>query len=48
MTVKELAKKHKVSQTIIYNMAKKIGRLPTDEEIENRNKKKGRPQKYKN
>lgn len=46
MKVKELAKKHNVSQTIIYNMAKKIGRLPTDEEVENRNKKKGRPQKY--
>lgn len=48
MNVKELAKKHNVSHTIIYNMAKKLGRLPTDEEIENRNKTKGRPQKYKN
>lgn len=46
MNVKELAKKHKLSHTIIYNMAKKLGRLPTDEEIENRNKKKGRPLKY--
>ena len=48
MKVKKLAKKHKVSQTIIYNIAKKLGTLPTDEEIENRNKTKGRPQKYKN
>ena len=46
MTVRELAKKHGVSHTLIYNMAKKLGRLPTDEEIENRNRKMGRPQKY--
>lgn len=48
MNVKDLAKKHNISHTIVYNMAKKLGRLPTDEEIENRNKTKGRPQKYKN
>ena len=46
MNAKELAKKHNVSHTIIYNMAKKLGRLPTDEEVENRNRKTGRPQKY--
>lgn len=46
MNARELAKKHGVSHTLIYNMAKKLGRLPTDEEIENRNRKTGRPQKY--
>lgn len=46
MNARELAKKHNVSHTLIYNMAKKLGRLPTDEEIENRNRKTGRPQKY--
>ena len=47
MNARELAEKHGVSHTLIYNMAKKLGRLPNDEEIENRNTKKGRPQKYK-
>ena len=46
MNARELAEKHGVSHTLIYNMAKKLGRLPTDEEIENRNRKTGRPQKY--
>lgn len=46
MNARELAEKHGVSYTLIYNMAKKLGRLPTDEEIENRNRKMGRPQKY--
>ena len=46
MNARELAEKHGVSHTLIYNMAKKLGRLPTDEEIENRNRKMGRPQKY--
>ena len=46
MNARDLAEKHGVSNTLIYNMAKKLGRLPTDEEIENRNRKTGRPQKY--
>ena len=46
MNARELAKKHGVSHTIIYNMAAKLGRLPTDEEIENRNKQLGSPPKY--
>ena len=46
MNARELAEKHGVSHTLIYNMAKKLGRLPTDEEVENRNRKTGRPQKY--
>ena len=42
MNARELAEKHGVSHTLIYNMAKKLGRLPTDEEIENRNRKSNR------
>ena len=46
MNAKKKKKKHGVSHTLIYTMAKKLGRLPTDEEVENRNRKTGRPQKY--
>ena len=31
MNARELAEKHGVSHTLIYNMAKKLGRLPTAE-----------------
>ena len=46
MNARELAEKHGVSHTLIYNMAKKLGRLPTDEEVENRKRKTVRPLKY--
>lgn len=45
MSVKELAQKTGKSQTAIYRMCKKLGRLPTIEEILEV-KKKGRPQKW--
>ena len=44
MTVKDLAIKCKRSQVVIYKLAKKLGRLPTEEEVLNR--KVGRPEKY--
>ncbi len=43
--VKELAIKCKRSQVVIYALAKKLGRLPTEEEVLER--KTGRPPKYK-
>lgn len=46
MTVKELAKKANVCENRIYQLAKKLGRLPTLEEIEERKGKRGRPRKY--
>lgn len=45
MNVKELAKRCNRSETAIYNMAKKLGRLPTEEEV--LAVKRGRPNKYK-
>ena len=44
MTVKELATKCSRSEMTIYRWAKKLGRLPTEEEV--LSAKKGRPQKY--
>ena len=46
MTVKELAKKANVTEARVYQLAKKLGRLPTVEEIESRKGKRGRPIKY--
>ena len=46
MTVKEIAEKAKVSDRRVYQMAKKLGRLPTFEEIMERKGKRGRPKKY--
>ena len=46
MTPKEIAEKTNVSQARVYQLAKKLGRLPTVEEIEARKGKKGRPAKY--
>lgn len=46
MTVKELAEKAKVTERRVYQLAKKFGRLPTLEEIEERKGKRGRPKKY--
>lgn len=44
MTVEELAKKCNRSYVVIYKLAKRLGRLPTEEEVLNR--KVGRPIKY--
>lgn len=46
MTVTELAKITNVSVRRVYQIAKKLGRLPTIEEIEERKGKVGRPKKY--
>lgn len=42
--VQELMEKTGRSKTAIYTLAKKLGRLPTVEEVQNQ--KKGRPRKY--
>lgn len=44
MTIAELAKKTNRSRTAVYRLAKRLGRLPTIEEVEGR--KNGRPVKY--
>ena len=46
MTVQVLAKKANVTERRVYQLAKKLGRLPTVEEIEERKGKRGRPKKY--
>lgn len=46
MTVKELAEETNVTERRVYQLAKKLGRLPTVEEIESRKGKRGRPKKY--
>ena len=51
MTVIELAEKTGVSRTWIYEMCKRLGRIPTVDEVVNRKtnglmNKMGRPQKY--
>ena len=46
MTVQELAEKANVTERRVYQLAKKLGRLPTVAEIEARKGKKGRPKKY--
>ena len=45
MEIKQLAKKCNKSEMAIYRLAKKLGRLPTEEEV--LSVKRGRPQKYK-
>lgn len=47
MTPKEIAEKANVTERRVYQLAKKLGRLPTVEEIESRKGKRGRPKKYK-
>lgn len=47
MTVQELAEKANVTERRVYQIAKKLGRLPTVAEIEERKGKRGRPQRYK-
>ncbi len=44
MTVEELAIKTNRSKVVIYKVAKRLGRLPTEEEVLNRQA--GRPKKY--
>ena len=46
MTVKELAKKADVTERRVYQLAKKLGRLPTIDELMSRKGKRGRPKKY--
>lgn len=46
MTVKELAEKTNVTEWRVYQLAKKLGRLPTVKEIEERKGNRGRPKKY--
>lgn len=46
MTVQELAEKANVTERRVYQLAKKLGRLPTLEELEQRKGKRGRPKKY--
>lgn len=46
MTVKELAEQANVTERRVYQIAKKLGRLPTIDEIESRKGKRGRPKKY--
>lgn len=46
MTVHELAKEANVTERRVYQLAKKLGRLPTVSEIEDRKGKIGRPKKY--
>ena len=46
MTVQELAEQANVTERRVYQLAKKLGRLPTVEEIESRKGKRGRPKKY--
>lgn len=45
MTVKEMANKTGKSTVVIYRLIKRLGRMPTVEEVMNR--KNGRPLKYK-
>lgn len=44
-SVKQLAEKTGKSQQVVYVLARRLGRLPTLEEIKNR--KHGRPNKFK-
>lgn len=46
MNIKELAKIANVTERRVYQIAKKLGRLPTVEEIRKRKGKRGRPPKY--
>lgn len=46
LTVKEIAEKTGLSRSWIYAVSKKLGRLPTIEEIETRKGNIGRPKKY--
>lgn len=47
MTAKEISEKCGCSTTWVYALAKKLGRLPTVDEVNERKGKSGRPIKYK-
>lgn len=46
MTIKELAEQANVTERRVYQIAKKLGRTPTLEEVKERKGKRGRPRKY--
>lgn len=46
MTVKEIAKECGCTPSWVYTLAKRLGRLPTVEEVNARKGKGGRPPKY--
>jgi soluble P-type ATPase len=46
MTVKELAETANVTERRVYQLAEKLGRLPTVDELMSRKGKRGRPKKY--
>lgn len=46
MTVRELAEEANVTEARVYQIAKRLGRLPTVAEIKARKGKRGRPKKY--
>ena len=47
MKVKEIAEKCNCSVSWVYDLAKRLGRLPTIDEVNQRKGKNGRPIKYK-
>ena len=47
MTIKEIASMTNRSESWIYALSRKLGRLPTLEEVNNRKHKRGAPKKYK-
>ena len=47
MEIEKLAKMCNCSPSRIYQLAKKLGRLPTEEEVNSQKGKRGRPIKYK-
>lgn len=46
MTVNEIAKNANCSTSRVYQLARKLGRLPTIEELNQRKNKRGRPKIY--
>ena len=46
MTVVELAKRTGLSRETIYKLCRKLGRIPTEEEVVKRRKEGGRPRKW--
>lgn len=46
MTAKEIAKKAKCSVAWVYTLRDRLGRLPTVKEVQQRQGKRGRPNKY--
>ncbi len=46
MTAKEIAKRAKCSLTWVYALRDRLGRLPTVKEVQQRQGKRGRPNRY--